>query len=880
MRDLTNPFLSAATQVVTRGLTFAAAVDRIEASAELAAMTDEQLLGAVREANEELEASRATAVANPGHHVVTTQLIAAAVNRRLSAISGLRQAAAGADRDALTPRMAGWITELAECELRAAWGLLILPDPPAALQRFLSSRALALALPDDGRLRLPQLVSAVLGIQVCGSLLRDRSVFDMGREGVLAAQQTPGREAEASMLLARSTAWLEDARQIIVERQSRARAESQGRETGGRQDRAPAASASPDADAGATYWLRIGELVQQVTSGALTLDDARRRLLDEIDMATLTAKALYLVSMQHRRLAELDPRAAEAGARLNFAVASQLQGDDRAMTLAYCHAAIGIAAMEGARVRDGGGTSGAWRMDEASFAHAVPELEAAAAYFETRADAHGRVELEKTLQRLLVARRQLLDIDGAVAAGERARQLLEGLLATEGRRPHLVSDVGVTVGNLAEIREQRGDLGGAVAGHYEAFSSFLEAGDVLQAQRALHVIFEISVQLGRFDEAMAAAERIAPLLESGGQLLEAARNDVQLAVMISRVRPRQDRVDIVERAWRIVEAAHRRDPSSVPAGLRLDAAFQAANAYITRISLQRSPDDAATAARRYVTEARAAAADAGTDGARAAALWIAGALAEVTGDLATAEQVGRDAEALAIDPVFKRRLRAIHGAALVKLGRPDDAIAVLGESLAASSDPDLLNLAQERGRLGQAFLMLDRYDEALRAFEAAAEAFEQSREHLHEEGRVETRAIVEDVYQRVILLSAASGQDGARRAWQWLQRARGRALTDALGLAPLPRPEVAPGLTALLDEEGELLRQLHGVRARRASASELSTERLQTDVMERALLARLDELWATLAPSAPEYVELRTGQPPEWEDVTGLLEADLRPQAP
>ena len=91
---------------------------------------------------------------------------------------------------------------------------------------------------------------------------------------------------------------------------------------------------------------------------------------------------------------------------------------------------------------------------------------------------------------------------------------------------------------------------------------------------------------------------------------------------------------------------------------------------------------------------------------------------------------------------------------------------------------------------------------------------------------------------------------------------------------------MAPGLTALLDEEGELLRQLHGVRARRASASELSTARLQADVMERTLLARLEGLWAALAPSAPQYVELRTGQPPEWEDVTGLLRADVRLQAP
>jgi tetratricopeptide (TPR) repeat protein len=415
----------------------------------------------------------------------------------------------------------------------------------------------------------------------------------------------------------------------------------------------------------------------------------------------------------------------------------------------------------------------------------------------------------------------------------------------------------------------------ALAGHYRAFEHFLEARDLMRAQQALKYLLSICMDLGRFDEVMSAAEKLAPLLEEAGDPADAASNYARLGHVVARVRPMQDRVEFMEKACRIVDHAIRDDANAVPAYVRLAVELEATNAYITRISLKRSPEESRKAAKRHLEVARSIADGLKDDSAKAGVLWHEGALCETTGDFAGAESAARKALNLQIGPYLQMRMRAVLGAALMKQGRNEEAIEVLESSLASrDEETDFINVAQERFRLGMAHFRVNHFVQALEVFGAAADAFESGRGRLHEQGRVEMRALMNETYDILIHVSTPPLGSDPLAGWTWLQRGRGRALNEALGLAPLRTPSVPEEDAPLLNREGEALSRLRTVRSSLASISDFSPERLDLEFKDRKLMTELQEIWKKLAVVAPEYAELRSGSPPEWADIREMLDRE------
>jgi hypothetical protein len=131
--------------------------------------------------------------------------------------------------------------------------------------------------------------------------------------------------------------------------------------------------------------------------------------------------------------------------------------------------------------------------------------------------------------------------------------------------------------------------------------------------------------------------------------------------------------------------------------------------------------------------------------------------------------------------------------------------------------------------------------------------------------------VIDALYEHLILLSSDWDPAGPVRGWEWLQRARGRVLTEALAMVPLSPPSLPPEYAPLLSEESELLAQARATRSRLASSADYSPDRLQEALSERALMPKLNSIWTRLKAVAPQYVELRTGSAAEWADMLALL---------
>jgi tetratricopeptide (TPR) repeat protein len=117
-------------------------------------------------------------------------------------------------------------------------------------------------------------------------------------------------------------------------------------------------------------------------------------------------------------------------------------------------------------------------------------------------------------------------------------------------------------------------------------------------------------------------------------------------------------------------------------------------------------------------------------------------------------------------------------------------------------------------------------------------------------------------YLGLIQLSLTSGD--RRCAWEAVQKARSRALSELLGSSRLPVPNHLP--VRLCQREEELLARLRRIQALIAghSSPDGVAELLDLD-------ATLDALWAEMEPLAPEYAALRRGTPPQFDVVVALL---------
>lgn len=125
---------------------------------------------------------------------------------------------------------------------------------------------------------------------------------------------------------------------------------------------------------------------------------------------------------------------------------------------------------------------------------------------------------------------------------------------------------------------------------------------------------------------------------------------------------------------------------------------------------------------------------------------------------------------------------------------------------------------------------------------------------------------VESSYLGLMQLSLALSDK--RGAWDTVQKARSRTLTELLGSSRLPAPDHLP--IEMYEREEELLARLRRIQP-------LTTDRPSPELMAELLEvdAALDTLWAEMQPLAPEYVAQRRGEPATVKAVQACLQEEL-----
>jgi len=138
------------------------------------------------------------------------------------------------------------------------------------------------------------------------------------------------------------------------------------------------------------------------------------------------------------------------------------------------------------------------------------------------------------------------------------------------------------------------------------------------------------------------------------------------------------------------------------------------------------------------------------------------------------------------------------------------------------------------------------------------------------------------LYARAVEACHRAGQPAL--AFAIAEGSKSRLLTGLLGRSDLPAPAILPA--ELVEQERALTGRLNALDAAalarhgQTATTEEETPRLKLLEERQALLEQLQALWRkmeTLDPQASDYVALRRGDRPSWEDLSRLAES-LGPQ--
>jgi CHAT domain-containing protein len=133
----------------------------------------------------------------------------------------------------------------------------------------------------------------------------------------------------------------------------------------------------------------------------------------------------------------------------------------------------------------------------------------------------------------------------------------------------------------------------------------------------------------------------------------------------------------------------------------------------------------------------------------------------------------------------------------------------------------------------------------------------------------------EGVYSDMISLLGVKMNDTGR-AWEYVGRAKSRTLLDSLRFIELPVPQSIP--KDLQSKEKELLKAIR-IRDRQARTTEKADQATLHSQEITKLQSELDNLYDQIVDYAPEYVDLRRGQPLPIGGIIDLLEKQSKKTA-
>ncbi|MBN8891873.1 MAG: tetratricopeptide repeat protein [Rhodospirillales bacterium] len=879
-----NPIVSLGNQVVFGVLLAADAGARITQDAGLRGAADARLEALIDEADKYWWAHLDAAGEQPRNVAIYPELATALAEERLRMIGAFRKGASAAERPDFDARMAHWIAVTARALLSVGMTRLLLREAAAArmaYDAFEKANWVARALPDDGRLRLREVLCAAFGLRVAAQVGGQQQIAAAVGQELAALMRAPGREKEAAEHLAEIERKFDALRTVILSRKPVSAdkvAETGGQ--GGPSDlalpaRAPPVWAPPISpppldrgpDAYAVFYQELlnwfGGLV---LAGRLSQAEAGARLVEHVDLSRLAPRYIYFVSESHRNLAGTAPDRARILGELNHAVAMRLAGPQADLTRGYCAYAVARAYVAEAR-----------RMSPAQpqrYRAAVPWLEEALRLL--GADDPGEVAIvhcAAIVSLLGLCHRGAGEFDKARDFAREAIRRHEALPPGPFHRANL----GAAYGNLGDAEERLGNTAAARQSYYRAFELFAEARDLERLRQSLADYARLCGSLGRLDDALAAQERAAALMAELADVPGAVACFLALAQSAFATRQFERGLAALARA----DALLARPPMGPADRLRehLDLRFQVRSLEGYVRSLVAIGSETAADAERALTtlhEAQALAVELGdADALSTIVLQIAMLLSQLK-RLDEAEACCATLDTARLGPAHMERRREVLADIRKGQGRPVEAVALLRDSVAAYRDSQRTDrLAVVLHRLGEAYEAVGDAVHAVTAYEGAIEAFERHRLGLYEASRLEVTGHVAETYARAIALRSdpVGPVFDPTRALDLLERSKSRVFAEMLGLSPVQPHRVPPAARAALEEEAGPLARVSQLRATLFLAAESSPERLRLQQELSTQFEQLEELWRRLAGALPEYGEIRRGTTLVWADFQDILAA-------
>lgn len=849
--DLDNRIIGIGNQVVFGAILPQRAFEMLREDPELKALPDEALRAVIEETErygwEHLDA----AVHHPENVMIYAALISAAAQDRLKAIGQFRAGLPEKEREAMSPRMADWITLTANCMIAEGVARLLLPDPQGAWQTFTQANVAARALPDSGRLRLRETLWAAYGQRAAAVMGGQDALRDNAEAELSGLLRLPGREEEAQGCLAEIQERF-GALQDILHR----------RETEPEKDQDKAQSPDPD-----SYGLYYAERLNY--AGGLLLAEsvpplkARDILLDSLDLARLEDRHVYYLSLMHRNLADGAPDRGIILAGLNYAVAARLRGPKAELTRGYCAYALGYAlALQGRRADD-----------RKTYRRAIRFHKKALAVLSARPDSDAAAhDCALIAAQLAICHRGIGDFQSALAWSEEAIRRNAALPP----EPKQKSNLGVAYGNLADVQEQMGDPLSALTNHYRAFELFIEARDLHRVRQALYYYSRLCQRMGRFDDVMAATARAAEFMEELADTAEAVRAYLWLAQLAFTLRRHESALRHLQRAEDLL-GPKIRGGRAEREYLELYGDLSIWEGYVFTLLLG-APHGDFTLERAFqpLERARQIALALQDDDRLANAILQMAKLYTHAGQLDQAESFCLSVDLIPCSPLYKSQQEDVYGTILLRQGRFDDAIPLLERLLSVYAGPEYADrLCVTQVHLGEAHAGAGRLPDAIKAYEAAMDTYEQRRLNLFESSRLEVTGNFAEIYDRIVLLYSEPGSAvyNPERALHWLEKSKSRTLVEAIGLTRLPLRESAAGHESDLQKEAALLDELNRLRGSLFAGQSSPSDSLERQRDMQVCLDKLHLLWDRLAASVPEYVALRRGDVADWSDLRPLLAA-------
>ena len=845
--ELRNPIVKRAYWMIGEQLPVETAVEALLNDEQLQSEPDDELIRIIEEADRFWRGQCEDCVRKPGSIEMYAPLMTACCKQRYDSLWELRKAASAGEQAALTARMGRLMTVRAHCELASAESLLLNEKYREAYEAFGRAEWAARAVPDEGSLRLCEILWARYGQWATASRARRPNETASAEAGINQLLQGAGPAAEECL---RKVEQIFSRHHWVFSERDRLRRELKEH---------PAQPGKPPAEApsaaGSLLELVSG-LAAGVRSGQMTMEEARERAGARFPSLGLQPGMVGVASGMFETLVATDPERAVLLAEINCELALQFQDQPELQSGCLGSLAFALNHLPGNQ--------------PAGFQRAIEVLDRAYELVKSSRDAGPNRRAAQICVELAVANRYLGN------AAELAKWSREAVERWE-KSPDFPRELGTAYGLRGEARELEPALDAALQDHFHALELFRQAHSGLDVRRAYHHIFRLCLRANRLSEAAEAGAEIIGMAQQLGDLDDIQETAVPLAQAYSREGRLGDAMPFLELAERLTLEALGKDPQN---RTFLEYRFQhlmwAARLLVARLTegsaLSAEQKGAAgRGAYERIENARLIALDLGRDELLAEAWLEHGLLGEAAGQFTAAVQACRALDFIKDCPqgllahsfLVQGRIAARQESFQEARDLLDYGLKTFDENQWDDIRVRFLNM---RGWVKE---KLGDQAGAIQDYEDAVQRTTRFRDLLAEESQARVYGMVETALDRLFSLNAEdSPLQDARRALYWAEFAKSRGLAELVGQSAFMLPQPSPETAALYEEERKLLAEVHAGRANAVAAAGLVS--LDESYSMQTKKARLEELWNQLEVRHPEYVELRRGAVPSWSEIVEM----------